>query len=178
MGAKKRNIVHGLPPGVVERRTSITVDGVVIDHKDTCRIDGDQEGRYTFHCVDVYENGNEAATLWGGPPGRSMFRTVGADCVVPAGRRQKPVSSGSTGAGSNQPTGDIRARREALRWSRGDLAERSTVGVPAIATLERGGTTRQADAAQLVEAALQDGEGGTERPSILTDDEDEDEEDE
>lgn len=143
-----------MPPNTKER----VFEWNGIKAGDRCYIDGDRDGRYTFKYVDIHHKGPPSATVYGGPPGHAMFRTPGADRVLPAsGQREASQEAGSED--QLVPTAsDIQGRRKVLKWSRGDLSTRSGVGVPAIATLEAGKSPRDKDARGKVIASLIAGE--------------------
>jgi hypothetical protein len=160
LASRNKTQAAGLPPNVVSRHEEYGG----FKKGDRCYIDGDRDGRYEFKYADVYASGTVAATIWGGPPGHAMFRTPGIDRLLPA----SGPSVSSTGDGKESPweqtVGDIRGRREALKWSRGQLSTASGVGVPAIASLEAGKQPRDGSARARVLAALDAAGGGSHMP--------------
>lgn len=177
MGAKRKTDVSSAnAPGVDHREETLVVGDFTLKKDDPCIIDGDKEGRYKFKYVDVYTNGNRAATIYGGPPGHGMFRTVGADVVLPSEwAKRKAKKERTSGAGpavpktkaapsipetpkpkaKEQPTvQDLKARRTGFGATRAAVASAAGVSQAALDKLERGESTRDADALSRVLAAL------------------------
>src|SRR5262245_6850441 len=142
MGAKKKSTPVETP-GHVKLEEWTNEQGHTFRVGDEVLIDGDQDGRYVVRGFELVEaNGLVSATLCGGPRGHAQYRTPGADRILPDLAGSGPASPSPAEDGSIDPPAGLRARREALKLSRGQLAEKVGVTVSAIASLEAGNNPR------------------------------------